>query len=168
MTPERQTHAKVSSGRQERNQVSPEEHGDTRVDGEQSKDDWSRTDDAQDVDFDIWIQSICQDDPSHPLNNTNVIQPTVEQEDVVLEEVPESGIPSTTPCREDGLSNQGGRTTAQSGGRWRHLWGRCIHYRVSTKTVYTFVYWISRLPTGLEIPSWTFFNSPFCLDFRNI
>ena len=41
-------------------------------------------------------------------------------------------------------------------------------YRVSLKTVATFIYWISRLPRGLEIPSWTFFNSPYCVDFRNI
>ena len=41
-------------------------------------------------------------------------------------------------------------------------------YRVSTKTVYTFVFWISRLPRGVEIPSWTFFNSPFRVDSENI
>ena len=27
---------------------------------------------------------------------------------------------------------------------------------------------ISRLPSGLEIPSWTFFNSPFRVDFENV
>ena len=27
---------------------------------------------------------------------------------------------------------------------------------------------ISRLPRGLEIPSWTFFNSPFRVDFKNV
>ena len=36
-----------------------------------------------------------------------------------------------------------------------------LDYRVSHKTVSTFVFWISRFPWGLEIPSWTFFNSPF-------
>ena len=41
-------------------------------------------------------------------------------------------------------------------------------YRVSLKTVATFVSWISQLPRGLEIPSWTFFNSPFFVDFKNI
>ena len=41
-------------------------------------------------------------------------------------------------------------------------------YRVSSKTVVTFVFWISRLPRGLKIPYWTFFNSPFRVDFRNI
>ena len=41
-------------------------------------------------------------------------------------------------------------------------------YRVSTKTVSTFVFWISRLPKGLEISSWTFFNCPFRVDFKNI
>ena len=28
--------------------------------------------------------------------------------------------------------------------------------------------WISRLPWGLESPSWTFFNSPFRVDFKNV
>ena len=41
-------------------------------------------------------------------------------------------------------------------------------YRVSRKTLATFVFWISRLPRGLEIPYWTFFNSPFPVDFKNI
>ena len=41
-------------------------------------------------------------------------------------------------------------------------------YRVSTKTVYTFVFRISRLPRGVEISSWTFFNSPFRVDSENI
>ena len=31
-----------------------------------------------------------------------------------------------------------------------------------------FALWISRLPRGLEIPSWTFFNSPFRVDFKNV
>ena len=33
-------------------------------------------------------------------------------------------------------------------------------YRMSTKTVPTYVYWIYWLPRGLKIPSWTFFNIP--------
>ena len=34
------------------------------------------------------------------------------------------------------------------------IWFKVSHtYRVSSKTVYTFVLWISRLPRGLEIPS---------------
>ena len=41
-------------------------------------------------------------------------------------------------------------------------------YRVSLKTVPTFVLWISQLPWSLEIPSWTFFNSPFCVEFKNV
>ena len=41
-------------------------------------------------------------------------------------------------------------------------------YRVSTKTVPTFFFWISRLPRGLKIPSQTFFNSPLCIDSKNI
>ena len=41
-------------------------------------------------------------------------------------------------------------------------------YRVSRKTLATFVFLISRLPRGLGLPYWTFFNSSFCLDFRNI
>ena len=39
---------------------------------------------------------------------------------------------------------------------------------MSTKTVSTFVFWISRLPKGPKISSWTFFNCPFCVDFKNI
>ena len=38
----------------------------------------------------------------------------------------------------------------------------------STKTVSTFNFWISRLPRRLKIPSWTFFNSPFRVDSKNI
>ena len=38
-------------------------------------------------------------------------------------------------------------------------------YRVSSKRVYAFVFQISRPPRGLEIPSWTIFNSPFYVDF---
>ena len=41
-------------------------------------------------------------------------------------------------------------------------------YRVSLKTVATFIFGISRLPRGLEIPSWTFLKSPFCADLKNI
>ena len=32
----------------------------------------------------------------------------------------------------------------------------------------TYVFWISWLPRGLKIASWTFFNSQFFVDFRNI
>ena len=39
---------------------------------------------------------------------------------------------------------------------------------MSLKTVATFIFGISRLPRGLEIPSWTFLKSPFCADFKNI
>ena len=35
------------------------------------------------------------------------------------------------------------------------------YYRVSHNIVFTFIFLITRLPRGLEIPSWTFFNSPF-------
>ena len=41
-------------------------------------------------------------------------------------------------------------------------------YRVSLKTVPTFVLGICQLPRGLEIPSWTFSNSPFRVEFKNI
>ena len=44
----------------------------------------------------------------------------------------------------------------------------CRSYRVSSKGVYAFVFRISRLLRGLEIPSWAIFNSPFCVDFENI
>ena len=43
-----------------------------------------------------------------------------------------------------------------------------LKYRVSSKSVSTFVFWISRLPMGLEIPSLTFSHSPFCVDVKNI
>ena len=43
-----------------------------------------------------------------------------------------------------------------------------LEYRVSRKTLATFVFWISRLPRTLEILYWAFFNSPFCVDFRNV
>ena len=39
---------------------------------------------------------------------------------------------------------------------------------MSQNTVPTFVFWISRLPRGLEIPSWAIFNSSLFLDFENI
>ena len=45
---------------------------------------------------------------------------------------------------------------------------RGLTYRVSLKTVATFISSISRLPRGLEILSWTFFNSPYLVDFRDI
>ena len=51
-----------------------------------------------------------------------------------------------------------------------HNWRpkRNCYYRVSSKTCSTFVFWISWLPRGLEIPSWAFFKSPFCVYFKNI
>ena len=51
-----------------------------------------------------------------------------------------------------------------------HNWRpkRNCYYRVSSKTCSTFVFWISWLPFGLEIPSWTFVNSPFRVHFKNI
>ena len=39
---------------------------------------------------------------------------------------------------------------------------------MSHKTGNAFIFWISRLPRGLKISSWTFFNSPFHVDFKNI
>ena len=42
------------------------------------------------------------------------------------------------------------------------------NYRVSSKGVYAFVFQISRPARGLEIPSWSIFHSPFCLDYENI
>ena len=41
-------------------------------------------------------------------------------------------------------------------------------YFVYSKILAQLCFWISKLPRGLEIPYWTFFNSPFCVDFRNI
>ena len=41
-------------------------------------------------------------------------------------------------------------------------------YRVSRKTLYAFVLFISRPPKYVKVPSWTFFNSPFCVDFKTI
>ena len=41
------------------------------------------------------------------------------------------------------------------------------NYWVSMKTVHSFVFWISWLPTGLEIPSSTYFNCPFHADFKS-
>ena len=49
-----------------------------------------------------------------------------------------------------------------------HLTHCILHiasHRVSHNTVSTFVFLIPWLPRGVEIPSWTFFNSPFCVDF---
>ena len=39
---------------------------------------------------------------------------------------------------------------------------------VKKKPHLNFALLISRLPSGLEMPSWTFFNSPFCVDFKNV
>ena len=44
------------------------------------------------------------------------------------------------------------------------LW-LCHYYRVSHNTVYTFVFWISRLPVGVEIPSWNIFQLPISCRF---
>ena len=41
-------------------------------------------------------------------------------------------------------------------------------YRVSHNIVSTFVLLNSRPPKHLEVPSWKFFNSPFCVDFKTI
>ena len=41
-------------------------------------------------------------------------------------------------------------------------------YRVSGKTEHTFLLLVYQLLRGLEIPSWTFFNSRFYEDFKNI
>ena len=41
-------------------------------------------------------------------------------------------------------------------------------YRVSHNIVSTFLLLISRPPKHLEVPSWTFFNSPFRVDFKTI
>ena len=48
------------------------------------------------------------------------------------------------------------------------IWPKVTKYRVSLKTVPTSVLWISQLPYGLEISSWTFFNSPFRVEFENV
>ena len=37
-----------------------------------------------------------------------------------------------------------------------------------TKTCPVFLFWISGLPRGVEISSWTFSNIPFCIDLKNI
>ena len=58
-----------------------------------------------------------------------------------------------------------------SGAGVGHSWfrgGYDLFYRVSLKTVATFVSWIFQLPRCLEIPSCTFFNSSFCVAFENI
>ena len=44
----------------------------------------------------------------------------------------------------------------------------CVWYRVSQKKRPTLVLLISQLSRGLEIPSWTFFNSPFRVEFKNV
>ena len=41
-------------------------------------------------------------------------------------------------------------------------------YRVSQKKRPTLVLLISQLSRGLEIPSWTFFNSPFRVESKNV
>ena len=38
----------------------------------------------------------------------------------------------------------------------------------SKKPPMRFALRIFQLPWGLEIPSWTFFNSPFRVDFKNV
>ena len=43
-----------------------------------------------------------------------------------------------------------------------------VTYRVSHNIVPTFVLSISWPPKHLEIPSWTFFNSSFHVDFKTI
>ena len=43
---------------------------------------------------------------------------------------------------------------------------KCSNYRVSTKTVSTFVFLMSWLPSGLGIPSWSSLNSPLLVDFN--
>ena len=46
---------------------------------------------------------------------------------------------------------------------------KIIHnYRVSQKKRPTLVLLISQLSCGLEIPSWTFFNSPFRVESKNV
>ena len=42
------------------------------------------------------------------------------------------------------------------------------NYSVSQKNGYARCWQIPRLPRSLEIPSWTFFNSPFRIDFKNV
>ena len=42
------------------------------------------------------------------------------------------------------------------------------NYRVSQKKRPTLVLLISQLSRCLEIPSWTFFNSPFHVEFENV
>ena len=52
---------------------------------------------------------------------------------------------------------------------YEHLYELDEHsYRVSHNTVYTFVLLISPPPNHLKLPSWTFFNSHFCVDFKLI
>ena len=52
------------------------------------------------------------------------------------------------------------------------FWLSFIHYNTNLQGVpqYSihFYFLMTRLPRGLEIPSWTFFNSPFCVDFKNM
>ena len=51
---------------------------------------------------------------------------------------------------------------------WVELGIISTYYRVSRKTVHTFVSLISRLPRGLDIPSWAFFNCPIRVEFKTI
>ena len=43
-----------------------------------------------------------------------------------------------------------------------------MSYRVSHNIVYTSVLLVSWPPKHVEVPSWTFFNSPFRVDFKTI
>ena len=49
-----------------------------------------------------------------------------------------------------------------------HIWLVTLYIQGVPQYCIHFWFWISRLPWGLEIPSWTFFNSPFRVDFKNI
>ena len=55
---------------------------------------------------------------------------------------------------------------------WKEWWvifcNSDLQYRVSHNIVSTFVLLNSWPPKHLEVPSWTFFNSPFRVDFRTI
>ena len=63
-----------------------------------------------------------------------------------------------------------GKKNFQEGGRshFRNKADSAGSYRVSHNIVSTFVLLNSRPPKHLEVPSWTFFNSPFCVDFKTI
>ena len=51
-----------------------------------------------------------------------------------------------------------------------HMWFDQTNnsYRVSRNIVSTFVLLISQPPKHLQVPSWKFLNSPFCVDFKTI